>query len=161
MGQADSELAKSSATPSGGSRAEKYVSITHHAARLRPCCCASSTSPTSRPSAVLWLCAYRSEKDVEILALRHQLAVPLRQLGDQDPQLRLEDKALRPLTSCRPPALAGRGVARRGAGLGGPPRAHASHRFATPPEQYRRELERFLRSEEHIPDWLRDTAAHA
>lgn len=35
--------------------------------------------------------------------------------------------------------------------------------FATPPppEQCRRELERFPRSEEHVPDWLRDPAAQA
>lgn len=34
------------------------------------------------------------EKDVEILALRHQLTVLQRQLGDQRPRLRPEDKAL-------------------------------------------------------------------
>ncbi|HEX5117652.1 MAG TPA: hypothetical protein VFW65_20860 [Pseudonocardiaceae bacterium] len=34
------------------------------------------------------------EKDVEILALRHQLTVLHRQLGDQRPQLRPEDRAL-------------------------------------------------------------------
>jgi hypothetical protein len=35
------------------------------------------------------------EKDVEILALRHQLTVLQRQLGDQRPQLRPEDRAPR------------------------------------------------------------------
>ena len=34
-----------------------------------------------------------SEKDVEILALRHQLTVLQRQLGGQRPQLRREDRA--------------------------------------------------------------------
>lgn len=34
------------------------------------------------------------EKDVEILALRHQLTVLHRQLGDQRPRLRPEDSAL-------------------------------------------------------------------
>jgi hypothetical protein len=34
------------------------------------------------------------EKDVEILALRHQLTVLQRQLGDQRPQLRPEDSAI-------------------------------------------------------------------
>jgi hypothetical protein len=33
------------------------------------------------------------EKDVEILALRHQLTVVQRQLGDRRPQLRPEDRA--------------------------------------------------------------------
>jgi hypothetical protein len=34
------------------------------------------------------------EKDVEILALRHQLTVLQRQLGNERPQLRPEDRAL-------------------------------------------------------------------
>ncbi|MFC0541911.1 hypothetical protein [Kutzneria chonburiensis] len=34
------------------------------------------------------------EKDIEILALRHQLTVLQRQLGDQRPRLRPEDRAL-------------------------------------------------------------------
>jgi hypothetical protein len=34
------------------------------------------------------------EKDVEILALRHQLTVLQRQLGNQRPRLRSEDRAL-------------------------------------------------------------------
>jgi hypothetical protein len=38
------------------------------------------------------------EKDVEILALRHQLTVLQRQLGHQRPQLRPEDRALLAVT---------------------------------------------------------------
>jgi hypothetical protein len=34
------------------------------------------------------------EKDIEILALRHQLTILQRQLGDQRPRLRPEDRAL-------------------------------------------------------------------
>lgn len=46
------------------------------------------------------------EKDIEILALRHQLTVLHRQLGDQRPRLRPEDRALLgrrvPCTECSP-----------------------------------------------------------
>ncbi|GHH42092.1 hypothetical protein [Lentzea cavernae] len=49
----------------------------------------------SRAFAALWLLRMTErEKDVKILALRHQLAVLLRQLGDQRPPLRSEDGAL-------------------------------------------------------------------
>jgi hypothetical protein len=45
--------------------------------------------------AALWLVPLTDrEKDVEILALRHQLTVLQRQLGHQRPQLRPEDRAL-------------------------------------------------------------------
>jgi transposase InsO family protein len=45
--------------------------------------------------AALWLVPLTDrEKDVEILALRHQLTVLQRQLGNQRPQLRPEDRAL-------------------------------------------------------------------
>jgi hypothetical protein len=44
--------------------------------------------------ALLWLVPFTDrEKDVEILALRHQLTVLQRQLGSQRPQLRPEDRA--------------------------------------------------------------------
>ncbi|HEX3588646.1 MAG TPA: integrase, partial [Pseudonocardiaceae bacterium] len=44
--------------------------------------------------AALWLLSMTDrEKDVEILALRHQLTVLQRQLGDQRPRLRPEDRA--------------------------------------------------------------------
>ncbi|GAA3522267.1 hypothetical protein GCM10022222_00030 [Amycolatopsis ultiminotia] len=39
------------------------------------------------------LCMTDREKDVEILALRHQLTVLRRQLGDQRARLRFEDRA--------------------------------------------------------------------
>ena len=43
----------------------------------------------------LWLLRMTDrEKDVEILALRHQLAVPQRQLGGQRPRLRPGERAL-------------------------------------------------------------------
>ncbi|MDX8031429.1 integrase core domain-containing protein [Lentzea sp. BCCO 10_0856] len=49
----------------------------------------------SHAFAALWLLRMTDrDKDVEILALRHQLAVLQRQLGDQRPRLRLEDRAL-------------------------------------------------------------------
>jgi hypothetical protein len=49
----------------------------------------------SQAFAALWLLRMTErEKDVEILALRHQLAVLRRQLGDQRPRLRPEDRAL-------------------------------------------------------------------
>jgi hypothetical protein len=49
----------------------------------------------SQAFAALWLLRMTDrEKDVEILALRHQLAVLQRQLGDQRPRLRPEDRAL-------------------------------------------------------------------
>ena len=45
--------------------------------------------------AALWLLRMTDrEKDVEILALRHQLAVLHRQLGERRPRLRPEDRAL-------------------------------------------------------------------
>jgi hypothetical protein len=44
------------------------------------------------------------EKDIEILALRHQLTILQRQLGDQRPQLRPEDRASSPLSLRRWPA---------------------------------------------------------
>ncbi|MFJ5991435.1 hypothetical protein [Lentzea sp. NPDC092896] len=49
----------------------------------------------SKAFAALWLLRMTErEKDVEILALRHQLVVLRRQLGDQRPRLRPEDRAL-------------------------------------------------------------------
>jgi hypothetical protein len=49
----------------------------------------------SHAFAALWLLRRtESEKDVEILALRHQLAVLHRQLGGQRPRLRPEDRTL-------------------------------------------------------------------
>src|SRR5690349_18585713 len=49
----------------------------------------------SHTFAALWLLRMAErEKDVEILALRHQLAVLRRQLGDQRARLRPEDRAL-------------------------------------------------------------------
>ncbi|SES36072.1 Integrase core domain-containing protein [Lentzea xinjiangensis] len=49
----------------------------------------------SHAFAALWLLRMTDrEKDVEILALRHQLAVLQRQLGGQRPRLRPEDRAL-------------------------------------------------------------------
>jgi hypothetical protein len=49
----------------------------------------------SHAFAALWLLRMTDrEKDVEILALRHRLAVLRRQLGDQRPRLRREDRAL-------------------------------------------------------------------
>jgi hypothetical protein len=49
----------------------------------------------SHAFAALWLLRMTDrDKDVEILALRHQLAVLQRQLGDQRLRLRLEDRAL-------------------------------------------------------------------
>jgi transposase len=49
----------------------------------------------SHAFAALWLLRMTDrEKDVEILALRHQLAVLRRQLGDQRPRPRPEDRAL-------------------------------------------------------------------
>jgi hypothetical protein len=46
------------------------------------------------------------EKDVEILALRHRLTVLQRQLGDERPRFRPEDRALRVPTNH--PARSGR-----------------------------------------------------
>lgn len=49
----------------------------------------------SRVFAALWLLRITGrEKDVEILALRHQLPALQRQLGEQRPRLRSEDRAL-------------------------------------------------------------------
>lgn len=49
----------------------------------------------SHAFAALWLLRMSDrEKDVEILALRHQLVVLRRQLGDQRPRLRPEDRTL-------------------------------------------------------------------
>ncbi|WP_198681211.1 integrase [Lentzea terrae] len=49
----------------------------------------------SQVFAALWLLRMTDrEKDVEILALRHQLAVLHRQLGDQRPRWRPEDRVL-------------------------------------------------------------------
>ena len=78
-------------------RAEKYVRAVQQAST----CCRSSSGmiaaalvhfaylAVSRVFAALWLLRMTDrEKDVEILALRHQLAVLHRQLGDQRPRLR-------------------------------------------------------------------------
>src|SRR5688572_16191411 len=49
----------------------------------------------SHAFAALWLLRMTErEKDLEILALRHQLAVLQRQLGGHRPRLRSEDRAL-------------------------------------------------------------------
>jgi hypothetical protein len=49
----------------------------------------------SHAFAAIWLLRMTDrEKDVEILVLRHQLAVLRRQLGDQRPRLRPDDRAL-------------------------------------------------------------------
>ncbi|MFS8102176.1 hypothetical protein LFM09_34140 [Lentzea alba] len=49
----------------------------------------------SQAFASLWLLRMSNrEKDIEILALRHQLEILRRLLGDQRPRLRPEDRAL-------------------------------------------------------------------
>jgi hypothetical protein len=65
----------------------------------------------SHAFSALWLLRLTDrEKDVEILALRHQFEVVRRRLGDQRPRLRSEDRAflaalLVPLARVRSPQL--------------------------------------------------------
>ncbi|WP_215732672.1 hypothetical protein [Lentzea atacamensis] len=89
-------------------RAEKYVRAGQQAS-------ACNRSSSGMIAAVLVRFAYlavshafaavalahdRGEKDVEILALRHQLAVLHRQLGDQRPRLRPKTGRCSPPCSC-------------------------------------------------------------